>query len=43
MQNIKFIAPNGARVNIKNWSEFLKTFSSDIAMHVIFADPMLNA
>lgn len=43
MQAVTFIAPNGARVNIKDWQAVLQTFSTEVVLHIIFNDPILGA
>lgn len=42
-KNVVFIAPNGAKVNCKNWARTCDVFPSEVVMHVIFADPILEA
>lgn len=45
---VSFIAPNGARVSVSNWSEKVvgsathKRWHTEVMMHIIFADPMLE-
>ncbi len=42
-QHVQFVAPNGVRVNIKDWSSFCTTFQSKVVLQTIFNDPILEA
>lgn len=43
MQTVRFIAPNGARVNIKDWQAVMRAFSNEVVLHIIYNDPILGA
>ena len=43
MQAVRFIAPNGARVNIRDWEAVRRAFSTEVVLHIIFNDPVFGA
>lgn len=40
---IRFIAPNGARVVVRDWAAFCKAHRSGVALQTIFNDPVFGA
>lgn len=39
---VQFIAPNGAKVIVKDWSTFIRRAPKGVALHVIFNDPVFK-